>query len=802
MVYIFLSIFSILYITLLVINYFSKERINSFENKFVVFMLIVTIVGLILDLSCFAVFLLFKNQDSFTGMFFLKSFVVYIATYMWLLNIYIFYLTCKKRLKSKFNSRKYILSFIKYSLPVYLFLIAVIYYVPLYYYAKYPRYYTYGIAAKILVVLDISFIAIWIVRCVSFTLSDKKNQYSSHIFVVIIGIVLCACAAVIPQIVDPSIQILSATQAFILCLIYLSIDNPDALLINELKIAREQADKASKAKTDFLSSMSHEIRTPLNAIVGFSDCIVDANSLDEAKSNAKDMIYASQTLLEVVNGILDISKIEAGKLELTFSSYNSDDLFNELAKLISPRMKDKGLDFSYSISSDVPKKLYGDVPNIKKIVTNLLSNACKYTDKGYVRYEVNCINKDTYTSLIISVEDSGRGISKNNRVKMFNKFQRFDKYKNSNIEGTGLGLSITKQLVELMGGKIIVHSVYGVGSKFIVVLNQKINSSECHDSNLVDSENIDLNDKEILIVDDNKLNIKVASQLLSRYNANKISSCLSGSECLDIIKNGKKFDIILLDDMMPNMSGLETLKRLRKIKNFDIPVIALTANAISGMREKYLDDGFDGYLAKPIDKVELVRTLNTFLFHKTKAIENNIVEYDINPEEYIIPISDNIEKDIKNMIDFTYNANTFNSTETVKTIPVVDLDMNLIKKVNEFGVDYLKKSGVNLKYALDLLGDMEMYNITAKDFLEEVEKKWKKINNYKDSNDMPNYAIEVHSLKSDSKYLGLLKLADIAYQHEQKSKENDSKYVNDHFNDLKKQYEKAIKIIKNYTSNL
>jgi signal transduction histidine kinase len=217
---------------------------------------------------------------------------------------------------------------------------------------------------------------------------------------------------------------------------YFTIQNPDVRLIEQLEIAKRQADKANRAKTEFLSSMSHEIRTPLNAISGFSDCILDAKTLDEAKENAKDIVDASGTLLDIVNGILDISKIEAGKLEIVNSPYNAPDTFNELAKLITPKMKEKGLDFTYYIAPDLPKTLRGDPANLKKIVTNILSNACKYTKTGFVRYEVNCVNMNGYTILIISVEDSGQGIKKENINKLFTRFQRLEEDKNTTIEGT------------------------------------------------------------------------------------------------------------------------------------------------------------------------------------------------------------------------------------------------------------------------------------------------------------------------------------------------------------------------------
>ena len=662
------------------------------------------------------------------------------------------------------------------------------------------------------------------------------------------------------QMINPELFLVVPFEVFITSVMYHTIENPDVKMIQELQVAREQADKANRAKTDFLSSMSHEIRTPLNAIVGFSDCIMDAESLGEAKENAKDIVSASQTLLEIVNGILDISKIEAGKIEIVNSTYNARETFEELAKLITPKMNEKGLDFTYYIAPDIPDNLYGDQANLKKVITNLLSNASKYTDSGFVRYEVNCVNTRDISKLIISVEDSGRGIKKENIDKMFTKFQRLDEDRNTTIEGTGLGLAITKQLVELMGGKIIVHTIYGEGSKFTVVVNQRIDKSIVKQSKKYKTT-LDLHGIRILLVDDTSLNLKVATKLLQRFNADNVITCDSGFTCLEKIQRGEQYDLILLDDMMPKMSGVETLKKLKEIPGFNTPTIALTANAITGMREKYLADGFDDYLAKPIDKNQLVQVINQILGRSfTEEIDvpqitstseykvpirDNVVSVTELPKEEkdkIIPVENNIENELGSKLDLSERGedNTLelkpvevdhieeietleedsNSMENIKTdlIPVMDIniteplnnvqdnDSSVIDNLSDTNVvkydrSYLEDNGVDVNHALELLGDMDMYNMTINDFMAEVESKWARINEYKNTNNMPDYSIEVHSLKSDCKYLGFMRLADIAYQHELKSKENDSNFINEHFDELTNEYNKVLEIAKNYTEH-
>lgn len=642
---------------------------------------------------------------------------------------------------------------------------------------------------------------------------NRKKEEVKTKFLPLYMLFILLTVSMILRMLDPLFNVTSNMLSFVLLIMYHTIENPDVKMIEQLDVAKSQAEKANAAKTEFLSSMSHEIRTPLNAIVGFSDYIMSATTLEEAKENAKDIITASQTLLEIVNGILDISKIEAGKLEIINTKYTARKTFESLAKLVTPKMREKGLDFTYYIAPDIPETLFGDHANIKKIVTNLLSNAYKYTDKGFVRYEVNCVNSPEYTKLIITVEDSGRGIKQESVNKLFTKFQRVDEDRNTTIEGTGLGLAITKQLIELMGGRILVHTVYGEGSKFTVVLSQRIEETPVVEEEPISLTDLNLKDKRILIVDDNALNIKVATKILERYNANNITSLDNGFACIDIIKSGNIYDIILMDDMMPKMTGVETFKKLKELPGFNMPVVILTANAISGMKEKYMSEGFDEYLAKPIEKDELIRVCNT-IFQKYKNISSVETNQKIStaPEMvYEVEPIEQLEK-TEQLEIIEENEIIPEAVVEVEKIPEVIAPVEkfkIIDQIEEVGLVtqeapsitpemYLKQNNVDLEKALEFLGDMEMYNMTVKDFLIEVEEKWQRINSYKNTNDMSNYAIEVHSLKSDAKYLGFMKLAEIAYQHELKSKENDLTFVNNYFNELRDTYNKTLEIVKTY----
>ena len=423
-----------------------------------------------------------------------------------------------------------------------------------------------------------------------------------------IGLIATAIQAIYPEIL-----IITSMETFITFLMYFTIENPDMKMIEQLNIARDQAEKANRAKSDFLSNMSHEIRTPLNAIVGFSQALQEEDLPDSAKDEVSDIVSASNSLLELVNGILDISKIEADKLEIVNTEYSFKNVYNDLVALTRARMGEKPLDLRLSYDESIPSVLYGDHTRVKQIILNLLTNAVKYTREGYVSFKVSSVIEGDVCRLIVSVEDSGIGIKNENIDKLFMKFERFDLDKNITIEGTGLGLAITKKLVDLMHGKIVVQSVYGKGSKFTVALDQKIVRGkeavlENHEAKV---ELFEAPDKKVLVVDDNRINLKVAARLLSNYKVN-VELVESGFECLEKVRTNT-YDLILMDDMMPKMSGVETFHKLKENNSFNTPVVALTANAITGMKEKYLSEGFNGYLSKPIDKLELNIIMKKYL---------------------------------------------------------------------------------------------------------------------------------------------------------------------------------------------
>lgn len=419
--------------------------------------------------------------------------------------------------------------------------------------------------------------------------------------------------------INPYLTIISIVQTFVGYIMFFTIENPDVQMMEQLRIAKETAEKANRAKTDFLSSMSHEIRTPLNAIVGLSEDIVSYKDQVPVAvvEDSYDIQNASQTLLEIVGNILDISKIESDKMEIKQEPYNFVEEISTLAKVTSTRIGEKPIDFKMKFAEDIPYELIGDKIHVKTIINNLLTNAFKYTDKGEVNFNVKCINDEDVCNLIICVLDTGRGIKSQDINKLFSKFERLETEKNSTTEGTGLGLAITKKLVTMMGGTINVQSKYGVGSLFIVKLPQKIGKMTAPVSvndlsdTVIGSKEFQpklFEGKRVLIVDDNKLNIKVAKRALQDFNF-EFDEAENGEVCLEKVKDGSEFDLILMDIMMPVMSGETAFKHLKQIEGFKIPVIAMTADAIAGAKEKYLSQGFEDYIAKPFKKDEIKEKL-------------------------------------------------------------------------------------------------------------------------------------------------------------------------------------------------
>jgi signal transduction histidine kinase/CheY-like chemotaxis protein len=396
----------------------------------------------------------------------------------------------------------------------------------------------------------------------------------------------------------------------------------------KLTVAAEAANQANEAKSYFLSTMSHDIRTPMNAIIGMNEMILRDSHDDEILMYSENIRAAGNTLLGIINDILDFSKIEAGKMEIINVDYNCASLLNDIVNMVQRKADEKNLIFKLDVDPNIPRCLHGDEIRIKQVITNILSNAVKYTKEGGVTFSINstkCEDNPDYVMLHVSVEDTGIGIKKEDLDKLFAAFERIDEKKNRNIEGTGLGMAIAQSFLDMMGSSIQVESEYGRGSVFSFDLKQKVvkwdplgEFDSAYKSFLKEREQYKVrfvaSDARILVVDDNEINLKVFGNLL-RETKIQIDTAESGDACLTLFKRNF-YDVIFLDHMMPDKDGIETIKEMKECTdtpNAKTPVICLTANAVSGMREMYINAGFDDYLTKPIDTGRLENMLLTYL---------------------------------------------------------------------------------------------------------------------------------------------------------------------------------------------
>lgn len=527
---------------------------------------------------------------------------------------------------------------------------------------------------------------------------------------------------------------------------------------------RKKIEDEGEAKTRFLSNMSHEIRTPINAVLGMNEMILREASDDQIITYAANIKSSGKMLLFLINDILDISKIESGKMEIIPVEYKISVMIMDLWNVIYLRAKEKGLAFMVELDETLPCVLYGDDVRIKQIVTNLLTNAVKYTPEGSVKLQVAYERKnDDELLLKISVQDTGIGIRKEDMGKLFESFQRLDETKNRNIEGTGLGMNITLSLLKMMDGDMKVESEYQKGSTFTVIIPQKIISSipagsfqkmqeksaqynDCKQSTFTAPEG------RVLVVDDNAMNLTVFKALLKRTKL-QVVTAESGKQCLEYVQK-QKFHMIFMDHMMPEMDGIKTLHEIKKLAkhtdfpNKDTPVIALTANAVPGSREMYLMEGFVEFLTKPVN---------------AELMEQTICKY--------LPV------------------------ELIQTANEADSDLNTGNSMDEFA-GYLEQ-GVSVRNGLKhSKGDMEIYMELVWMFLRD-ENKMEQLRQYVFDHNMKDYAIQVHALKGNARTLGADELADLAYEHEMQSKAGKEDYVTSHWEELEQAWKNVLEIFHN-----
>lgn len=548
------------------------------------------------------------------------------------------------------------------------------------------------------------------------------------------------------QLFDINNIITALGNTLMLISLYVILENPDQLLIEQLQYEKDRATMANASKSSFIAHISHEIRTPINAILGMDEMIIRESKEEKSRQYAADISQAAHTLYGIINDVLDMSRMESGKMDIFPVEYNLNQLIYDVVAMSKPRIEAKQLDFFVDINPSIPSVYYGDDVHLKQIISNLLSNAVKYTHEGFIKLTIDGEFRGDLVDLFFEIKDTGIGIKEEDIGKLFIAFERIEESRNRNIEGTGLGMNITNTLLKLMGSRLNVSSVYGEGTIFSFTITQRIVNHEAigdyykyEKAQEVPSEvTYTAPSAKLLVVDDNALNRRVFTSLLSR-NEIAIDEADSGKKCLEMI-NAEQYDIIFLDHMMPEMDGIDTIRMIKEDtghQNINTPIVMLTANSVGEAKELYRQAGFDAYITKPIFSSQLDKIIKTYL-----------------PSFKIIPAKKaatyKVELDPENWKNELPKIRGIDWTEALKHLPTQEV---LVATLKEFRRNIESESAIIDEYFEDLENE--------------------------ESLDL--FRIKCHAIKSSAGMIGAQMLYEGAKELEDAAKENNLTIINEKY---------------------
>ena len=586
---IFLTIISFFYSVLLMIAYFSKDKIKTLENKVYSKLIIINFIGIILELFC-TIFAGYAKDYLVFYTILNKLFLVELTIWCSVFSVYVFLISSKKE---KNELKAYLKKVSIFHVVIDVITMFLIFVLPVQFNINDLGYvmYSYGPSVNIVFISSTLYIILMFTCLIRNFKNIKSKKYLPIYVYMVIGVLVG-----IVQKLHPEILAFTSMEAFITVIMYFTIENPDKKLLEEIHTSKKIADAANEDKSMLIYNMMNEVKSIASDINKSSEVILNSNNLEENRFFAREIISSNNKLYSMANDIYNIDVIDDINVKTVKNKYNIKLLLKEVIGKNKELFEDKNISFRFNIDSNLPNTLYGDSINLKNVLNTIIGNSYKYTDKGYVELSVNAIFKKDIVRLIIKIEDSGIGIKAEDLDKCLNK--------NTKEQNSLYG---ARKTINIMGGNLLISSEYNKGTIVTIILDQKIYT----DNNKDNYDNY-VNNKKILIIDDNNSSIKLISKILDKHNILYDSSNL-GKEALDRIRKGDKYDLILLDEDMPYMNGISVMNKLNKIKGFDTKVILLTKNSNIIYDDIYKDSGFSDYVIKPIDKDDLMNKINKYL---------------------------------------------------------------------------------------------------------------------------------------------------------------------------------------------
>lgn len=585
---IFLTIISFFYSVLLMIAYFSKDKIKTLENKVYSKLIIINFIGIILELFC-TIFAGYAKDYLVFYTILNKLFLVELTIWCSVFSVYVFLISSKKE---KNELKSYLKKVSIFHIVIDVITMFLIFVLPVQFNINDLGYvmYSYGPSVNIVFISSTLYIILMFTCLIRNFKNIKSKKYLPIYVYMVIGVLVG-----IVQKLHPEILAFTSMEAFITVIMYFTIENPDKKLLEEIHTSKKIADAANEDKSMLIYNMMNEVKSIASDINKSSEVILNSNNLEENRFFAREIISSNNKLYSMANNIYNIDVIDDINVKTVKNKYNIKLLLKEVISKNKELFEDKDISFRFNIDSNLPNTLYGDSINLKNVLNTIIGNSYKYTDKGYVELSVNAIFKKDIVRLIIKIEDSGIGI----------KAEDLDKCLNKNTKDQN-SLYGARKTINIMGGNLLISSEYNKGTIVTIILDQKIYTTN--------KDNYDkyVNNKKILIIDDNNSSIKLISKILDKHNILYDSSNL-GKEALDRIRKGDKYDLILLDEDMPYMNGISVMNKFSKIKGFDTKVILLTKNSNIIYDDIYKDSGFSDYIIKPIDKDDLMNKINKYL---------------------------------------------------------------------------------------------------------------------------------------------------------------------------------------------